>query len=182
MTRKSWQMWRLTEIESATINFRKEMARRLRLSTKSSPAHRNSCLNSHFPMAPLMIATAPANSRAAAPRMEFEHLLLGDLRELLNDNQGRERDRWLLATLDMLLVSRPRTTMIYLPVIPPESELETAEPPLAADIPFEKLQRLRDRIAHRAPYEALAQELIVDLRVYFEGSRSQTVPRLARVS
>lgn len=121
-----------------------------------------------------MIATAPANSRSTAPRMEFEHLLLGDLRELLNDSPGRERDRWLLATLDMLLVSRPRAAaMVYLPVLPREGDLGSRVPLADLPLPFEKLQRLRDRIAHRAPYEPLAQELIVDLRVYFEGSQSK---------
>lgn len=143
-------------------------------------AHHIQCPARSIPrstMAFLMIATAPANLRAATPRLGFEHLLLGDLRELLNDSPGRERDRWLLATLDMLLVSRPRATLIYLPVIPPEA---TGIPAVPTDlpVPFEKLQRLRDRIAHRAPYEPLAQELIVDLRVYFEGSRSNLVPIL----
>jgi hypothetical protein len=106
--------------------------------------------------------------------MEFEHLLLGDLRELLNDCPGRERDRWLMATLDMLLVSRPRAAaMVYLPVLPRESDMGGRSALSELPLPFEKLQRLRDRIAHRAPYEPLAQELIVDLRVYFEGSKSK---------
>jgi hypothetical protein len=105
--------------------------------------------------------------------MEFEHLVLGDLRELLNDDPSRERDRWLLATLDMLLVSRPRRSLVYLPVIPRDADwVAGATNPSELPLPFERLQRLRDRIAHRAPYEALAQELIVDLRIYFEGLRS----------
>lgn len=106
--------------------------------------------------------------------MEFEHLVLGDLRELLNDDPSRERDRWLLATLDMLLVSRPRRSLVYLPVVPRDADwVAGAANPSELPLPFERLQRLRDRIAHRAPYEALAQELIVDLRIYFEGLRSQ---------
>jgi len=125
-------------------------------------------------MAISMIATAPANSRSVNLRLEFEHLLLGDLRELLNDAPGRERDRWLLATLDMLLVSRPRSAArVYLPVLPREQDLALSKATADLPLPFEKLQRLRDRIAHRAPYETLAQELIVDLRVYFEGSQSK---------
>ena len=138
-------------------------------------AHHVSCpAQTRISMAISMIATAPSNSRSSAPRLEFEHLLLGDLRELLNDSPGRERDRWLLATLDMLLVSRPRTAaMVYLPVIPREPEFRGRTPMGDLPLPFEKLQRLRDRIAHRAPCEPLAQELIVDLRVYFEGSQSR---------
>lgn len=121
-----------------------------------------------------MIATAPANSRSSVPRVDFEYLLLGDLRELLNEVQGRERDRWLLATLDMLLVFRPRSSVVYLPAIPRDADLgirPAVEPEL--QLPFDRLQRLRDRIAHRAPYEVLAQELIVELRLYFDGLRSK---------
>ncbi|MFO1041437.1 MAG: hypothetical protein U0941_06595 [Planctomycetaceae bacterium] len=119
-----------------------------------------------------MIATAP-QTHTGAPRLGFEHLLLGDLRMLLDENPGRERDRWLLATLDMLLVFRPRASQIYLPVIPREPNLGVSDIPIS----FEKLQRLRDRVAHRAPFEALAQELSVDLREYFEG----IVPRIRPV-
>ena len=123
-----------------------------------------------------MIATAPANSPAATSRMEFEQLLLGDLRELLNDAAGRERDRWLLATLDMLLVSRPRAgSLVSLPVLPREQDvMGIGSPPVELPVPFDKLQRLRDRIAHHAPYESLAEELSVDLRVHFENARRRS--------
>jgi hypothetical protein len=125
-------------------------------------------------MATPMIATVPAHSRSSVPRIDFEYLLLGDLRELLNESHGRERDRWLLATLDMLLVFRPRSSVVYLPVIPRDADLgirPAVEPEL--QLPFDRLQRLRDRLAHRAPYEVLAQELIVELRLYFEELRSK---------
>lgn len=118
-----------------------------------------------------MIASVPANAHIAPPRMEFEHLLLGDMRELFHDRPGYERDRWLLATLDMLLVCRPRPgAQVYLPAIPRDpAGFRSASVAGDLPIPFEKLQRLRDRIAHRAPYEPLAQELMVELRNYFEG-------------
>ncbi len=123
-----------------------------------------------------MIATAPANSLATTPRLEFEQLLLGDLRELLNDAAGRERDRWLLATLDMLLVSRPRPgSLMYLPVLPREQDLTAnGSTQFELPVPFDKLQRLRDRIAHHAPYESLAEELSLDLRVHFENARRRS--------
>ena len=117
-----------------------------------------------------MIAIAPHILRPTRTRMEFEHLILGDLRQLLDESPSRERDRWLLATLDMLLVSRPRAmSQIYLPAIPRETDFGNrngfcAEP----QVPFDKLQRLRDRIAHRAPYEPLAHELRSELRDYME--------------
>jgi hypothetical protein len=128
-----------------------------------------------------MIATAPANARAAEPRLEFEQLLLGDLRELLGDAAGRQRDRWLLATLDMLLVLRPRPESLYLQVLPRTHDLASNGSTLPElPVPFERLQRLRDKIAHHAPYEPLAQELIADLRAYFEAvrARTRTMPAL----
>lgn len=117
-----------------------------------------------------MIAIASANSRSVSPGGEFEHLLLGDLRELLTQEPDRERDRWLLATLDMLLVFRPRaSSMVYLPVLPREQDLTSARMPGA--ISTERLQRLRDRIAHRAPFDAEAQKLRLELNHYFQPVR-----------
>lgn len=118
-----------------------------------------------------MIAMAPHILRSATPRIQFEHLLLGDLRELLEENPSRQRDRWLLATLDMLLVFRPRAmSQIYLPAIPRDESDYSIPSSFSSDprVPFEKLQRLRDRIAHRSPYEPLAHELNVELRNYME--------------
>jgi len=63
--------------------------------------------------------------------------------------------------------------MVYLPVLPREPGFGVRIPSVDESLPFGKLQRLRDRIAHRAPFAPLAQELIVDLRVYFEGSQSR---------
>jgi hypothetical protein len=113
-----------------------------------------------------MIAMAPHILRTSPPRTGLQQLLLGDLRELFNEDPSRQRDRWILATLDMLLVSRPRpNSQVYLPTIPRDNDFCLgASGHDASLIPFEKLQRLRDRIAHRAPYEALAQELGVELR------------------
>jgi len=117
-----------------------------------------------------MIAIASANSRSVSPGGEFEHLLLGDLRELLTHEPARERDRWLLATLDMLLVFRPRaSSMVYLPVLPREQDFTAARMPGA--ISTERLQRLRDRIAHRAPFDAEAQALRLELNHYFHPVR-----------
>ena len=121
-----------------------------------------------------MIATVPSGQRAAPCRMVLEHLLLGDLRELLNEVPGHQRDRWLLATLDMLMMSRPRfAPAVYLPVISDDARLNS-KPRFATELPvaFEKLQRLRDRIVHRAPYDVIANELNADLCEYFDRSVS----------
>ena len=156
--------------------FQTRTAHRLRIRTFQRAPYfklRSFAFAPEFLTAILMIATAPADSRSAAPRMMFEHLLLGDLRELLNDQPSHERDRWLLATLDILLVSRRRTAPVYLPTAPREPDVGGGVGPVDLPIPFETLQRLRDRIAHRSPYDALARELDVDLREYFEGAQSR---------
>ena len=113
--------------------------------------------------------------------MMLEHLLLGDLLELLLDAPGRQRDQWLLATLDMLLMtSRPRlASAVYLPAT--TSDPTTSDPTcgvqnrFGSELPvaFEKLQRLRDRIVHRAPHDVIANDLTADLLAYLEcGARA----------
>lgn len=135
----------------------------LRFNAKSPPYFAS--IRLHF-MAHPMIATTPLQTQSIPASLGFELLLIGDLRELLQDPPGRQRDRWLLATLDMLLISRPRTPQLYLPVLPREASLgERSSGGHELPLPFEKLQRLRDRIAHRASYEALAEELLLDLHV-----------------
>ena len=129
---------------------------------------------------PFMIATVPLAERLETSRSSLFYLLLGDLRSLLEEPPGALRDRWLVATLDMLLVSRPRSvSSIYLPTFSNERpRVETASRFAAVGpIPFDSLQRLRDRIVHRAPSDVLIHELQADLSEW-----SQTMKLLATVS
>lgn len=117
-----------------------------------------------------MIAMATYSFRPTSARREFEILIIGDLRELLVDRPSRERDRWLLAILDMLLVSRPRlASSVYLPAIPRMDFVVEKEFDEEPQLPYEKLQRLRDRVAHRAPYSHLANELNEELQSFVEA-------------
>lgn len=115
---------------------------------------------------PFMIATAPLAQRSETSQTSLGYLLLGDLRSLLEEPPGAHRDRWLVATLDMLLMSRPRSA----PTIDPPRSAEEQGRGCATGrfsagdlVPFDKLQRLRDRIVHRAPSGVLVQELKDDL-------------------
>jgi len=123
----------------------------------------------------MSVAASPAN-RAAEPasltaeaasnsRAVFEYLLAGDLRQLLEEPIGPETNRWLLATLDMILANRPRPSKLAIPAVvlhcPWEDDGERIWPERGTV--YEKLQRLRDRIAHRAPYALLANEIRCDL-------------------
>lgn len=121
---------------------------------------------------PFMIATVPAAARRETLRVSLDHLLLGDLRLLLEERACPLRDRWLVATLDMLLISRPRSgPAVYLPTLAKEPGRAPSTGRFAVEgpVPFDKLQRLRDRIVHRAPSDALVQELRDDLREWAES-------------
>lgn len=117
-----------------------------------------------------MIATALVAARAETARPGLDYLLLGDLRELLEEPLSGMRDRWLLATLDLLLMSRPRSeSTVRRPAFAREhGEDLLPRSAIPGVIPFGKLQRLRDRIVHRAPCAELVQELKYDLRLCFE--------------
>ena len=121
-----------------------------------------------------MIATVPLTVCPETSRAFLDYLLLGDLRLLLEESACVQRDRWLVATLDMLLMSRPRSgRTVYLPTITGEPGRGLTASRIAAGgpVPFDKLQRLRDRIVHRAPSEVLVQELKDDLREWAESWR-----------
>lgn len=118
-----------------------------------------------------MIATVPVAARPETSRASLDYLLLGDLRLLLEESACTQRDRWLVATLDMLLMSRPRSVpAIYLPATADEpGRGSTGRFAVGGIVPFDRLQRLRDRIVHRAPSELLIQELKSDLCEWSES-------------
>jgi hypothetical protein len=91
----------------------------------------------------------------AEPDLEF--LLIGDLRQLLEEAPTRENRRWLLAILDRLLAARAGWHTIG---FGPESRWSPLETPglLTGEI-VSQLQRLRDRVAHGAAFQSVAQEV-----------------------
>jgi hypothetical protein len=110
-----------------------------------------------------MIAAAPHYEIVTTENRELEYLLLGDLRQTLEEPSGPQTSRWLLAILDMILVGRPHVRpSIYLPVHLTDERYRPS--PLESGSLIEKLRRLRDRIAHRAAHTALANEIREELR------------------
>jgi hypothetical protein len=103
----------------------------------------------------------------------LEHLLLGDLRELLDEPASPTNSRWLLAILDKLLVGRPRTHHGPSQPGPNDHGLRwhDGSPQRGDDRSglFAKLRRLRDRVAHQAPWALLGNEIRCDLRDLMEG-------------
>lgn len=100
----------------------------------------------------------------ARPLTGCEYLLLGDLRQLLEEPVGLSNGRWILAFLDRVLTLR-------LQEIPDPDAFQASGMPHTAELLpelIEKLQRLRDRVALKAPYQLLANEVRCDLRSLFD--------------
>lgn len=110
-----------------------------------------------------MIAAAPHFETASSGNRDLEYLLLGDLRQVLDEPAGPQTSRWLLAILDMILVGRPPLRhSVYLPVHLNDDRYQPHC--LESGSLIEKLRRLRDRVAHRAGHAVLANEIREELR------------------
>lgn len=101
------------------------------------------------------------------PLTATEYLFLGDLLSLLEEPVEALTGRWILAVVDRVLSLRLQgdgdeaDTLAHWPS--PETTVELVE----------KLQRLRDRIALRAPYQLLANEVRCELRSLFRELRTE---------
>lgn len=110
-----------------------------------------------------MIAASPRHISAAGENRELEFLLLGDLREILEEPVGPHTSCWLLSILDMLLVARPHTRQsVFLPVESTNDRYRATG--LETGSLIDKLRKLRDRVAHRASHVSLANEIREELR------------------
>lgn len=103
----------------------------------------------------------------------LDYLLLGDLRLWLEEPESATRNRWLLALLDMLLLSRPRVSLGIESMRTRDSHGSGGKVRLPAghQVPFENLQRLRDRIAHHAPCDVLIRDLLFELTEWTNEAR-----------
>jgi hypothetical protein len=110
-----------------------------------------------------MIAAAPHFQIANDENRELEYLLLGDLRQTLEEPSSPQTSRWLLAILDMILVGRPHARpSVYLPI--QQNSDSYRSNCLESGSMIDKLRRLRDRVAHRAGHASLANEIREELR------------------
>lgn len=101
----------------------------------------------------------------------FEHILLGDLRDLLEEPADEHTPHWLLAVLDALLQTRPiemelqeqdgylSTVLEKYPSWTPQVESLYRRHSELND----KLRVLRDRIGSRQPFVEVAREVRRDL-------------------
>ena len=110
-----------------------------------------------------MIAAAPHFPLTADENRDLEYLLLGDLRQTLEEPVGSQTSLWLIAILDMILAGRPLVRQsVYLPVKVNNDRYQSQG--LEAASMIDKLRRLRDRVAHRSGYTQLANEIRDELR------------------
>jgi hypothetical protein len=112
-----------------------------------------------------MIAVAPHYESSNVENRELEYLLLGDLRQTLDEPSSPQTSLWLLAILDMILVGRPRLrNSALLPLEMKHDPFQQRSRSLESGSLIEKLRRLRDRVAHRSGHATLANEIREDLR------------------
>ena len=112
----------------------------------------------------MVMADAPPSSTVSAAERGLELLLLGDLRQLLEEPPTRENRRWLMAVLDRLLAGRAHPEMcVPLGVRWIESDVSALPPTLGPEL-VSQLQRLRDRVAHGATFHTLAHSVRAGLQ------------------
>lgn len=115
------------------------------------------------------VITAPVAPTSSPQAMAtYHYLLLGELRLLLEEPADSEETHlWLLAVLDRLLARLPRESGDKAGFSPEDEEPRFSV--LGVHPPWvQKLKRLRDRVAHRAPFQMLANEIRCDLRQLFD--------------
>lgn len=119
----------------------------------------------------MSVTTAPVPVPLMSHQAGYEYLLLGDLREALEEPASVQRDRWLLTLVDAVLSVRPRSG--HASHKPQFNRLGTLIDPAECLLQertglYAKLQRLRDRLAHCAPYALLANDVRYDLQDLME--------------
>jgi len=114
----------------------------------------------------------PDTDRSLADFVTLEYILLGDLRDLLEEEPGEQTTRWLVAVLDTLLDTLPRELALkseegYLEDVlcdhphwqPQVERLRSEYIRLCV-----WLEELRDRLVSRSPFGDIADRVRHDLR------------------
>ena len=102
----------------------------------------------------------------------FEYILLGDLRDLLEEPTDEMTCKWLLAVLDALLQTLPRDFQLqdeggYLAEVVeefPNWSVQVDRLLQEREMLFSSLRQLRDRITQDIPFAEIAQRVRHDLR------------------
>lgn len=108
---------------------------------------------------------------------EFQYLLLGDLRDLLEETQDETNRKWLLAILDVMVQLMPRERHLHDEAGGYLSEVLDEFPGLSRQVLKLHLKKLqldyllrdcRDRIRREASWVAIADQLACEIRDWTE--------------
>lgn len=113
----------------------------------------------------------PPMNRPLADMAALEYILLGDLRDLLEEEPDEQNSRWLVAILDTLVDTLPRELAIksrdgYLEdVLEEHPHWEAQVQQLHAEYKLlcVRLESFRDQLVSRTPYASIAAQLRSDL-------------------
>ena len=125
----------------------------------------------------MSLLTCPEASTDLRKCCEFEYILLGDLRDLLEDDATEENRRWLMAVLDALLETLPKEFALksrdgYLQDVLDEypswdnavERLERQHVHL-----YRRLRMLRDRLVTRFPLQEIADRLRIEAEEWMDS-------------
>lgn len=125
----------------------------------------------------MSLLTCPEAATDLRKCCEFEYILLGDLRDLLDDEPTEVNRRWLMAVLESLLETLPKEFALksrdgYLQNVLDEypswdnavERLERQHVHL-----YRQLRMLRDRLVTRFPMEEIADRLRVEVEEWMDS-------------
>lgn len=125
----------------------------------------------------MSLLTCPDAATDLRKCCEFEYILIGDLRDLLEDAPTEENRRWMLAVLDALLATLPMEFALksedgYLSYVLDEfpnwhTAVERLEQQHAAL--HRRLRQLRDRLLTRARLQEVAERLRIELEAWIDA-------------
>lgn len=125
----------------------------------------------------MALLTCPEAATDLRKCCEFEYILIGDLRDLLEDEPSEENRRWLLAVLEALLETLPKEFALksrdgYLQnVLDEYPSWDTAVERLERQhvTLYRQLRMLRDRMVTRYPLQELAERLQIELEAWMDS-------------
>jgi hypothetical protein len=120
------------------------------------------------------------NNRPLAEMAALEYILLGDLRDLLEEEPSEQSSKWLVAILDTLVDTLPRELAIksrdgYLEDVleaQPNWEAQVEQLHEEYKLLCVRLEAFRDQLVSRTPYSSIAAQLREDLSEWMMALRN----------